>query len=1209
MRIFSFLSLAFFIPLSLLFLSLFSCSLNSGNQSLDNSSPWDAIVVGEQSEPEKLAAIDLQRYIAQVTKKTPEIMNSEEWMKNTRPSIILGTPENNPLVRKFGIPETVGDQGYYLAEGFIKKTPVVIASGRTSPGAVNAVYGLLRELGFGFYLGSESVPESLPPSLGSSPIVKNPAFSYRGVLPWYNFFNSPTAWDPIDHRAFLDQLIRSGANIVTFHTYNHEPFAAYEENGKIKYGAPLLNTASPTWGTQPVKVKDFAFGTDRIFRGEYFGADSTLLGLNPDDAIKKEKQIMRQALDYAKRRGIYTGLGFEIHGDPTRPEVRDEFIKRLNCLLDFYPSLDFVILWQEETKGAQGFPLKPDPPSSSDNRKMESVLPNYGTHRREIFKRIVEDAKGEPPFFQDTPQGKTARAIEGARLEQFASIAHRILSRRPGSPRLVISGWGGDQRILSAEYYEGLDKLLPEDVVFSSLDHIIPRTRVDAVYHDLPPSRQRWPIPWLEYDGDQWQPQPYVHVYEKMMRDIENSGSQGVLGIHWRTRDVEETFGYVTAFSWQPDLTARDFFHDLARRSYDQELVEDMALIHQDLDALGYRFVGGGGQNECGNFTWGPGEEEKAQRLKQLRDKTFALLPTVKKGREKMEWLIHTMDFVLEYRKAEISALRIRKLLSRAKASEPKQARELALKAKELLEKDELAIAMHTYAERISTKGEYGVLATINTKAAAEWRRYQDECRKILNEPDLDFTPEEWNPAPKIILPRFLGSIEENQGLKLYPVVFGGNPAFLHYRDVGEIQWITVPMKNVKGWIQKAEILATNIQIPGIEFGFSFYREPEKPMTFGPKTITVMPKSHSPSAPLKETKSEDVDLSLAISQGELFPVELKWNDLQEADFYKVYRNDSLIAETGVCLFPDIPDAEDNTWYIEAWRESSLLVRSPSFRFSVPDEPVREQIIPKAFTNRAGVFLSWPAARSFKINSFRIYRNAADSEGFGEKPVCNLKASHWSDHVILDKPPEGNWKYIVVPVNIAGKEGDPGEIIVEYNLGKIPDPILDLSLREMPIAAKKSGSVIFREQGAHFYEGRIEIPNRDEMNLDRGFTLIFEFKAESIDQMPVLVCHGFWNVDGWFAQIYQNRLKISTPQGEIFGPLIEPEKWYSVRFVFDGIRLRLQVNGEWTKPKEPIMITPISSPRMLILGNYEINAPEFAFKGIMRNIKIYDDVIE
>ncbi|MBN1900368.1 hypothetical protein JW926_03470 [Candidatus Sumerlaeota bacterium] len=1189
--------------------SLFSCSMNSPKTLPENFAPWEVIVVGELSEPEKLAAIDLQRYLAQVTGKIPIMTNPDDWAGNPEPAVILGTSDNNPLIQKYGIPDAIDDQGYFLSNAIVNKTPLVIAGGRSPSGAVNAVYGLLRELGFGFYLGSEAIPDMLPRCLDSSPIIKNPAFTFRGVLPWYNFFNSPTAWNPIDHRAFVDQLIRSGANMITFHTYNNEPFAAYEEDGTMKSGAPLLNTASPTWGTQSMMVRDFAFGTDKLYHQEYFGADSTLSGLSADERIRNEKEIMRRALDYAKSRGIYTGLGFEIHGDPTMPDVRDEFIKRLKSLLDFYPSLDFVFLWQEETRGAQGFPVKPVSSASSKDRNREDVLLNYAMHRKEIFKRIVDDAKGDPPFFQDTPQGKIARATEGARLEQFAALAHRILSRSSKSPRLVISGWGGDQRILSAEYYEGLDKLLPDDVAFSSLDHIIPRNRVDAIYHELPSSRLRMPIPWLEFDGDQWQPQPYAHVYEQMLRDIEKSGSQGVLGIHWRTRDVEETFGYLTAYSWNPDLTAKDYFYDLAKRSYDSEHASDMALIHQELDNFGYRWVGGGGQNECANFTWGPGEEEKAVKLESLRDKTLGYLPLAKKGKEKMEWLIAVMDFVLEYRKAEISALRIKELISNAKASNLNQAKILALEAKKLLEKDELANAMRIYAERISTRGEYGVLATMNAKAAIEWKRCQDECRKILNQPDIEFNSGEWNPAPKIILPGFLGSIGENKDLELYLVVFGGKPAFLHYRASGDHPWISVPMKMEKSWIQKASILARHIKPPAIEYGFSFSSDPGNPMAYGPKSVTVMPESSRLSFSPIKTKLEKAELSIEVYRGDLFPAIIKWNDLKEADFYKIYRNDSLIAETCVSMFPDIPDSENNIYYIETWRDGSLLTRSSSVSFSVPDEPVQEQISLRAFTNRAGAFLSWDAVRSFNIKSFRIYRNAADSETRGEKPVCEMKASLCSEHILLDKPPEGKWKYIIVPVNVAGVEGTGSEIVVDFVLGETPDPATDLSLKEMPVPGKKSGSVVFDEQGARFQEGRIEIPHKDEMNLDHGFTLSFDFKAESTDQMPVLICHGFWNVDGWFAQIYQKRLKISAPRGEIFGPVIEPDQWYSVRFIFDGTQLRLQVNGEWMNPQNPVMITPVSAPRALILGGYELNAPEFAFRGFLRNIEMYNDVID
>ena len=54
--------------------------------------PWETIVVGTQSEPERLATIDLQRYLAQVTGKVPRIVALDQWEKHRSPAVIVGTP-------------------------------------------------------------------------------------------------------------------------------------------------------------------------------------------------------------------------------------------------------------------------------------------------------------------------------------------------------------------------------------------------------------------------------------------------------------------------------------------------------------------------------------------------------------------------------------------------------------------------------------------------------------------------------------------------------------------------------------------------------------------------------------------------------------------------------------------------------------------------------------------------------------------------------------------------------------------------------------------------------------------------------------------------------------------------------------------------------------------------------------------------------------
>ena len=693
-----------------------------------NASPWKTIVVGNQSVSERLATADLQRYLAQVSGTLPTVEDVKSWKANPVPAVILGTPQTNPLLKSLGIKSH--DQGYYLANEIIGKTRVVIAAGNTSAGATNAVYGLLKELDFGFYLGSEAIPDSLPDKLEKNPVARNPVFSVRGVLPWYNFFNSPTTWDPVDHRAFVDQLVRMGANFVGFHAYDGEPFAAYEENEKMVWGGRLLNTHAPTWGTNPLPTRGFAFGIDKLFADDYFGARTTIDIKDPAAAIRAEQDVMRDALDYARKRGLHTCIGFEVAGDPLNPTFRDVFLKRINHLLDRYPSLDYIWIWQPETQGAQGFretynmhmlPYKLDPASQ---------LPLYGMARRDVFHRIVDETKGEAPYFQDNEEGKVARANEGARLEQFGMLAYRALSHRKNAPKLVISGWGGDERLCSADYYDGLDKLLPKDVVFSSLDHIAPRERVDRVYGVLPKSRERWPIPWLENDGDQWHPQPYVHIFEKTARDMQAGGSQGVLGIHWRTRDLDENFAFLTQYAWEPGLTAEEFFKDYAHRCYNPAIADEMAGIHSKLDNLGYRWIGGGGQNECALFTWGPGEEAKTQALTKLRNEAADLLPKAKNSKTRLQWLIDNIDWVLDYGKAELDAVEAGKLLKQAKQASGEQAKNLAQSALDLLNNDDLAQALRTYTKRVTTRGEYGVLATINTKAVTAWRDTYNECLK-----------------------------------------------------------------------------------------------------------------------------------------------------------------------------------------------------------------------------------------------------------------------------------------------------------------------------------------------------------------------------------------------------------------------------------------------------------------------------------------------
>ena len=847
------------------------------------------------------ACTDLERYLGQVTGNIPKTISLTKWKKSNQSAIVIGDLDllNNFLPANQQVTD-LGEEGFAIKKVDIKGKTSILLCANTPQGQKNAVYGLLKELNFEFLLGSEFIPSVLPDitSFTDELIIKKPVFAVRGVLPWYNFFNSPTSWNPIDHRTFVDQLVRSGANFITFHSYEHEPFVAVKENGKMIFGEGLNDTSKPTWGTNPMKTTEFLYGTDKFYDKEYFGAETTQSGYDRDTQIEKEKEVMRDALLYAKSRGLKTSIGFAPLGDPTNEADRERFIKEFTYNLEYYKALDYIFIWQTETKGAQGHPLKYDTHILPDARDPESKIINYGEYRREEFKRIVDREEGIKPFFKNTEEGKIARATEGARLEMFVKIALRILSRYDNPPKLAVSGWGGENYLLSEEYYDGLDKVLPKDVAFSSLESLTPKTYIDKAYFDLPADRQRWPIPWLENDGDQWQPQPFLKTYEPMIKDLQKSGSQGFLTIHWRTREVEDNFGYLLGYAWNEGLTKEQYFAKKAAKF--GKFADDMKQIYIDLDDLGYRWVGGNGQVECGKFGWSAGTPEKAEKLKNIRTRLQKIIPQIEGNKENLVWLDNHIEWVLNYYVAEKAGEQVRDMLILARKSDERPQKELAQKAYEILSGDALANAMQSYTKRLTTRGEYGVLATVNSKAAYDWRKmYRESCRILGIDSTLNDAVE--YAEGDIIVPKLYGSTQSGQPFTIDAIITGGSDAILKYRTVGSSRWEQIPMTEKGGWVKTASIPASDIKTPGIEFEIISANNTSS--NYGPKTVTVN-NAVNIANPLifKNDRGEQKLTTIEINKERGFNV-ISWNELSDADYYIVSINGQKEVEAPVCFYP------------------------------------------------------------------------------------------------------------------------------------------------------------------------------------------------------------------------------------------------------------------------------------------------------------------
>ena len=310
-------------------------------------------------------------------------------------------------------------------------------------------------------------------------------------------------------------------------------------------------------------------------------------------------------MDYAKKRGIKVCLGFQLDGVPDDAHIKD-VDSRLRVLVPKYPSIDYVWFWQ--CRGA-----------SIEDRRISGRLG---------IPDMVEEQRALD-YLTDRGNTKKEENGRGGRMAIYIQKAYDALkaiapSKTRGDLRL-----GRRQVDVLYRSLPGLDKILPKDIIFSALDNIDPswEPNVSEFYGRLPEDRERWAIPWWESDGggtrhDQFMPQCNVKPFSVLLPDVMKKGCKGVLGIHWRTRAVEEVARYMVDFAWNPQKTNYEtFYADFARRSFGEADAAEMSKILMELEGLGPRWTGGGGQEECRPFTWmAKPPAPKPENLKTLQE-------------------------------------------------------------------------------------------------------------------------------------------------------------------------------------------------------------------------------------------------------------------------------------------------------------------------------------------------------------------------------------------------------------------------------------------------------------------------------------------------------------------------------------------------------------------------------------------------------------
>ncbi len=136
---------------------------------------------------------------------------------------------------------------------------VVLTAG--SPlGVSHGVHALLEKLGFGFFLTTDTMPESRRgvPSFRDWVLADAPLAKERIVFNWHNFLSGCSSWNYADWETWIDQSRKMRFNTVMIHAYGNNPMFTFAHHGVAKPARFRLSDGK-TWLARPDTAEGHAF--------------------------------------------------------------------------------------------------------------------------------------------------------------------------------------------------------------------------------------------------------------------------------------------------------------------------------------------------------------------------------------------------------------------------------------------------------------------------------------------------------------------------------------------------------------------------------------------------------------------------------------------------------------------------------------------------------------------------------------------------------------------------------------------------------------------------------------------------------------------------------------------------------------------------------------------------------------------------------------
>jgi concanavalin A-like lectin/glucanase superfamily protein len=1155
------------------------------------------IYLGPKTRPVvQEAALELQRLVYEASGRLMPIDTAERLAEDAE-GLVLGTPASLPNLSEswpFGLDEP--DHDGYLLRALAAQRDLIVVAGETPVAARNGVYGLLEELGFGFYFSGATLPERSRaledwelPAFSES---RSPVFRVRGTTPWLTHYTGAAAWDLADYQAYVDALVRMRHNFIGIRSGAGDPFTAIEINGALTGGQALPNTSRRHGANEALATADFFAGTGQYFGRSHFGASSSSID-DEATAVAASKEMLAQALAYAKARGLTVCLGFVVASDPTRPGAANRFEARLRALLDDYPMVDVVWLWAPEWWGM--YPQRAPVPRST----WDSYAGRWDS------------------AFQDVPEAD--RRTEAVRMGLYALQARQLLQAWRPDVRLVVSGWGGDTGRRFTDFLPGLDSVIPRDVGFAALDEMEGGPTVSAAYESVAEDRERWPILWYERDGDQWLPQPNLEEIAGACRDAQAKGCQGLLGMHWRMGDVDEAAAYCARFAWDPALTTDEFQTTRARHLFGEKLADEIAPQLERLQDLGYRWIGGDGQNERAAMYWGPGEAEHVAALTEIAGEvrdiyqkaggfsiSLPVLGEVGVVSGVTEWLTLGADSSPQEAALAGLLLRIEYALALHRALDalgpPKSAAnygEDSLELADRIRSSGLADAMHLYARGIRSKSDLGVLATMNTKGWSDLCRRLDYDEGVIQ--DLVAFPEDIPKEPRVhVLPgRIVVTGLPAEGLEVR----------VQARPLGQQTFETRTLEAIGGTTFALAFPEGYIDAGNVEYGVEAFSEGEVavvwPEDFPRRSAgaTLFRSTLAARAPTQPTPSPGAPVVACEVAADQYAATLTWEP-RRGEAYTVFRDGTKLGTVYDGWFEDTapPSGQTVTYRVAALHIATGSTPEGTVQATIPALPLPQPPSDiRASTRGDRIVLGWqsdaPEAHQYLIRKYNT--------DFDLIEETYVDADYGRFQQISDLVSAGQaYTYTIAGIAPDGREGPPSPMRGVIASTEPLKPVLHLSFEDE--AFLQGLAQLANNALALGGRGWAELPAQPEWNPDHALTLSMWITFEDLEGTPVLLCRGAWRESGYFLQLYNGRLRFYLAGVDtLTASRPQAGTWQHVTATYGYDLMRLYLNGEKVGEKH-VRGVPRATEEPLYLGRYgPSNDSGYFVRGQLDDIRIYN----